>query len=295
METWRLADLHAYVDDCLESNERLAFEKQIAQDPSLAHRAASWRAQNSAICSAFDGEGARAFPISIVRHQNEVLGKGQRLSVVGDTPSCEQSSRLPFPTVADASTFSRKVGAPDVFRPLLLWRLGFAALSLCLACVWAPAATIIPTKELGEADVAAFRAFVRPGVAPVESATNDRTESQVWLAKRLMRPLYLPATPPAITLVGARIAPYPGAAAAFLVYKSQDRLIGLLIQPLDAPATRAPQLLAATDGAAAAVWTWRGQGFALAGELDAASLLKIATDFFDPSTEAAQPMPERAW
>ncbi len=26
METWRLADLHAYVDDCLEPDERQAFE-----------------------------------------------------------------------------------------------------------------------------------------------------------------------------------------------------------------------------------------------------------------------------
>ncbi len=70
METWRLADLHAYVDDCLEPDERRALEKQMAEDPALARRAALWRAQNSAIRSAFDGEGARAFSISIVRHQN---------------------------------------------------------------------------------------------------------------------------------------------------------------------------------------------------------------------------------
>ena len=40
-------DLHAYVDDCLEPDERLAFEKQMAQDPALARRATLWRAQNS--------------------------------------------------------------------------------------------------------------------------------------------------------------------------------------------------------------------------------------------------------
>ena len=49
------------------------------------------------------------------------------------------------------------------------------------------------------------------------------------------------------------------------------------------------------DGSTAAVWTWRGQGFALVGDLDAASLLKIATDFFDPPVEAAQTAPERGW
>ena len=56
--------------------------------------------------------------------------------------------------------------------------------------------------------------------------------------------------------------------------------------------TRAPELLAA-DGRNAAVWTWRGQGFALVGDLDAPSLLKIANDLFDPPAEAVQTMPER--
>jgi anti-sigma factor RsiW len=109
-----------------------------------------------------------------------------------------------------------------------------------------------------------------------------------------MHPVHLPATPSTITLVGARIAPYPGASAAFVVYRSQDRLLGLLIQSLDAPAPQAPQLLAA-DGANAAVWTSRGEGFALVGDLDASVLMKIATDFFNPPGEAAQAMPERGW
>ena len=87
METWRVADLNAYVDDCLEPDERLAFEAQMAQDPALARRAAAWRAQNSAIRAAFDAEGARAFSISAARHQNEVLVKGRRSATVGGRPS----------------------------------------------------------------------------------------------------------------------------------------------------------------------------------------------------------------
>ena len=294
MEASRLADLHAYVDDCLEPDERLAFEKQMAQDPALARRATLWRAQNSAIRTAFDGEGATAFSISIVRHQNETLGKARRSATVAGKPSGEQPTRRSSPPLAGASRFSAKVAAPYAFRPSLLWRLGLAALSVCLACVWAPAATVVPAKGLGVAGVAAFRAFARPGVEPVEAVTSDRSESQVWLTTRLVHPVYLPATPSAVQLVGARIAPYPGASAAFLIYKSQDGPVGLLIQSLDAPATRSPQLLAA-DGGWAAVWTWRGQGFALVGDLDPKSLLKIAMDFFDPPVEAAQTAPERGW
>jgi anti-sigma factor RsiW len=294
MEAWRIADLHAYVDDCLEPDERLAFEKQMAQDPALARRATLWRAQNSAIRTAFDGAGTRAFSISIIRHQNEAFGRARRSVTVGGKPSYEQPTQQLSPTIVDASRFSAKTAAPDAYQPSRLWRLGLAALSVCLAIVWAPAVTVVPAKGLGEAGIAAFQAFARAGVEPVEFETIDRTEAQAWLTTRLMHPVYLPATPSATRLVGARIAPYPGAAAAFLVYKSQDRPVGLLIQSLDAPATSAPQLLAA-NGRTVVVWTWRSQGFALAGDLDAASLLKIATDFFSPSVETAQTMPERGW
>ena len=56
--------------------------------------------------------------------------------------------------------------------------------------------------------------------------------------------------------------------------------------------TKAPELVPA-DGRNAAVWTWRGQGFALVGDLDPLSLLKIAKDLFAPPDDAVQSMPER--
>jgi anti-sigma factor RsiW len=294
MEAGRLADLHAYVDDCLEPDERQAFEQQMAQDPALARRAALWRGQNSAIRTAFEGEGARAFPISIVRHQNETFGRAARSGATAAKPSGEQLSRATLRAVAETGRPSARILARDAFRPWLVWRLALAVLSLALAFVWAPAATVIPGERLGEAGVEAFQAFARRRVEPVEFATSDTAEAQAWLTTRLGRPVILPATPAALKLVGARIAPYPGAPAAFLVYRSQDRLLGLLVQSLDAPATTEPQLLAA-DGGTAAVWTWRGQGFALAGDLDAAESLKIATDFADLRAESDQPMPERGW
>ena len=292
MEAWRVADLHAYVDECLEPDERLAFENRMAEDPALARRATMWRAQNSAIRSAFDGEGPRAFSINIVRHQNEIPGKGRRPASVGARPGREQPARSPFAGLDDASRIAARVGAAGAFQPLSFWRLGLAALFVCLVCVWSPAAPVFPAKGLGGAAVAAFRAFVRPGVAPVDFATGDSDELQEWMTTRLLHPVYLPATPLGVSLIGARIAPYPGAPAAFLVYRSQQGLVGLLIRSLDAPVARAPELLV-DDGRNAAVWTWRGQGFALVGDLDAPSLLRIAKDLFDPPGEAAQAIPER--
>ena len=294
MEAWRIADLHAYVDDCLEPDERLAFETDMAQDPALARQAVQWRAQTSAIRAAFDGEGARAFPISIVRPPNEPLGRAKRSAAAGGKPSSEQPTQASSLTIVDAARFSAEAAAPDAFRRPLLWRSGLAALSLFLACVWAPAPTVVPGKRLAEAGVAAFQAFARPGVEPVEFATGEGIQAEAWLTARLGHPVHLPAIPAAARLMGARIAAYPGGPAAFLIYKSPAGALGLLIRSLDAPEATAPQLMAA-DGHAAAVWTERGQGLALVGDLDAASLMRIATEFSGAPVEAAQAMPERGW
>ena len=292
MEAWRIADLHGYVDDCLEPDERLAFEREMAEDPALARRAALWRGQNSAIRSAFDREGAKPFAISLVRAQSEPFGKPRRAAAVGGKPSSDAQAPLSSPTIADASRLSPETVAPETFRSPFSWRLGLAALAVALAFLWSPAATTIPAKGLAEVSVAAFRAFTRPGVEPVEFETGNAAEAQAWLTPRLMHPVYLPVTPSAVRLVGARIAPFPGAPAAFLIYKSQGGLIGLLIQALDAPRTRAPGFVRA-DGGRAVVWTWRGQGLALAGDAEAASLIKLAADFLGPSDEDAQAAPDR--
>jgi anti-sigma factor RsiW len=292
METWRLADLHGYVDDCMEPDERRAFERQMADDPALARRIALWRAQNSAIRSAFDGEGARAFPISIVHHQNESPGKGRRPASAGGKTSREQATRPSSPGVAGASRHAAQTAAPAALRTSPSWRLALAALSVCLICIWSPSRPLIAAEGLGQAGVAAFRAFASPSVGPVEFASSDTAESQEWLTTRLSRSVYLPATPAAVDLIGARIAPSPAGAAAFLVYRSEQRLVGLLVLSLDAPITRAPEVLP-VDGRYAAVWTWGGQGFALVGDLEAPLLLKIATDFFGSPLDGVQTIPER--
>src|SRR6202042_1290137 len=113
MEAGRLAGLHAYVDDCLEPEERLAFEQQMVQDPALGRRAALWRSQNNVIRLAFDSEGAGAFPISIVRHQNETFGRAARSGAAGAKPRGEQPPRPTLGAVAETRRPAAKILARD--------------------------------------------------------------------------------------------------------------------------------------------------------------------------------------
>jgi anti-sigma factor RsiW len=279
-EAWRAADLHAYVDDCLETNERLAFEAQMAQDPALSRRAAQWRAQNSAIRAAFDGESARTFSIGIVRQQNEAFGPARRSAAADGKPSSESMQRS-APAILVAPRIPANVLAPEPSPRSSLSRPVLAAAFFWLAFIWSPGVTVAPMQQLANAGVPAFEAFARPGVEPVEFATSDETKAQVWLTARLTHPVHLPATPATVKLIGARITPYPGAPAAFLMYKSQDGALGLLIRSLDAPSAGAPQLFEA-DGRPAVVWTEDSQGLALVGDPGAASLLRIATEFSGP-------------
>jgi anti-sigma factor RsiW len=290
METSRLADLHAYVDECLGPEERRAFENQIADNPALARRVATWRAQNSAIRAAFQGEGAKAFSISAARRANESLAKGRRPAPDVGRQTREQAFPFPSPDVTNKAQTAAKSGALGRFRLRANLRFGLAALSVCLACAW-PSREPAGADRLGEFGVAAFNAFARPGIAPVEFPTNDIEDLRGWLASRLPWTTYIPRSP-GLDLIGARIAPASDAAAAFLVYRTAEGPVGLLVQALDAAPSRPPEL-ERFGGRDAAVWTSGGQGFALVGDIGAASLLTIATVFFDAEAPPAQPMPDR--
>ena len=159
---------------------------------------------------------------------------------------------------------------PLHFDPGRQWRFGFAVLSVCLCFIYTRATILAPSNQLREAGVAAFQAFARPGVG--QSSLRPAIEPKPKHGCR--RGLRIPSTfrrlPPAVRLVGARIAPYSGNPAAFLAYKSQERPLGLLIQSLDAFATSAPRLFAAADGRLrCGMDVGRSQGFALVGDLDA--------------------------
>ncbi len=285
MEGRRLADLHAYVDDCLEPAERRAFETKMAEDSALRQRAARWRAQNRAICAAFDGKGADGLATGPRLPAGDQIGKFRRSAIPGMRPARERGE----------SQSGAGVGAPPLpawkSAPSLAARAGLATLSVCLICAWAPRPPAL-SDGFGEAGAAAFSAFAQPGSPPVEFANRDAGMARTWLTARLGWPVQLPATPAELSLVGARIAPASGSAAAFLVYQRDRRRLGMLVQPLDAPPPTPPKVLRAR-GWNVAVWTSAGQGYVLVGDLDAPSLRAIATAFVNGGYEPDLTPPER--
>ena len=202
MEARRLADLHAYVDDCLEPDERLAFEQQMAQDPALGAPRRAWRAQNSAIRAAFDGEGARAFSISLVRHQNEVLARADGRPRSAAKPSGEQPARFGIERrrgrARDLRRRSRASSRASAVAVMAAGPRGVVRRP-CLRSGLRPRPSS-PPKDLARPALRLSAHSPVPALAPVEFATGDRTESEAWLTTRLMHPVYLPATPSALKL-----------------------------------------------------------------------------------------------
>ena len=183
----------------------------MAQDPALARRAALWRAQNNAIRTAFDGEGARAFPISIVRHQNESFGRAARSGAAGAKPSGEQPAQPDIGAVArDPATFSEDLGARRGFGRGLYGGWGSRFCPSALPSFGLRPRPSSPANDLAKPALRLSRPSPARGLSRSNSRPATRAEAQAWLTTRLRRPVYLPATPSALKLIGARIAPYPG-------------------------------------------------------------------------------------
>ena len=64
-------DAHAYVDECLSREDRIAFEARLRDDPELRRQVHLWQAQNDAIRAAFRAPPRARGPLSVGRAFNE--------------------------------------------------------------------------------------------------------------------------------------------------------------------------------------------------------------------------------
>lgn len=276
-------DAHAYVDECLSWEDRIAFEARLRDDPELRRRVDLWQAQNNAIRAAFRAPPRTRGSFSVGRPSNE--------NVSAPTPSAIDSRRAgvaatsrdaPAPPPRTALANARRI-APRPTRARRIWAralrlvliLSLSSVLLALSPAGGPPDERSPLIGAG---LAAFRAFGADSSIALDIPTADARVLARQLSPRFVaRAAAANFDVAGWTLLGARYVPGTASAAAFVLWENRDRArMGLLIEPLDAPASSAPRNRD-LGGVAISAWTEGGKGFAAVGaDMDTvAALIRI--------------------
>jgi len=267
----------AYVDDCMEPAQRSGFESLMAAEPDIRRQIEEWRRQNEAIRAAFGSSREWPTPIRAQTSANEnppAEWMPQPIKSVRASPRLVVSAS-PAQALVGAETLIplRQASITRKASPLLSVLAAGAAL---LASVSSANVTSQP-KEMVGASLSAYRTYASGRSNPVEFATSNAGALKNWLAPQLSRASPIPDfSDYGLTLRGGRIVPGGRSPAAFLLYEtSAHSRVGLLIEPLDAPAPAASQV-SSDHGLATAYWTDSGYGFALTGPLDEEQLIDMS-------------------
>ncbi len=258
------ADAHAYVDNCLDADARRAFEAKLGEDSSLRRRVESLQAQNQAIRAAYGAPNASLSAIAFGRPANE--GASSWMPSQISSRRAAIGPREPL----SGTAFCRSVGTGGDFQPLArtktspYTRLALVlGLSLAVLVFGARGGPADPREGLGDLGLSAYRTFAVGSAAAFDYSTDDASALVKWLSPR-----FWPAAPASSleiagwTLVGARVVPGSGSAAAFIVWENAEaKRMGLIVEPLEAPAFCAPKPRKA-GGFSTAAWTADGRGFA---------------------------------
>ena len=262
-------DAHAYVDECLSREDRIAFEAKLRDDLELRRRVELWQAQNDAIRAAFRAPPRSRGPLSVGRPSNQNLPTPIPPVIEPRAAGAGETSEVPaFPPRA-SSAEPRRIAAqpaPADRNWALILRSG---LILSLATILlALSAAGGPPDERGAlvgAALAAFRAFGAEPSVPLDMNSSDSRVLARQLSPRFVAHAAANFEIPGWTLIGARFVPGTASAAAFVLWENHDRArMGLLIEPLDAPASSKPRT-GEFGGVATSAWTEGGRGFAAVG------------------------------
>ena len=254
-------DAHAYVDNCLTSEERKAFEARLRHDEDMRRRVELWRAQGEAIRSAFGAPGRDPRPSS--------------LRVSPAAPPAPPSLVTPIrgesiePTVRLTARTRTGERAGPKWMSWLRRPATRAAFVLMGVALFPSAMAHAPRDALAETGASAFRAFSASPAAGLDfhnGASSDlaRALGPQFLAVRLSEWV----TPLGWTLRGAKRVPgLQGEAVLILLEGKEKRPLGVLVEPFDAPASSAIRA-ESVGGMTVAVFTRRGFGFAVASQVD---------------------------
>ena len=264
------AEAFAYVDNCLAPADRRAFEARLREDSELRRRVGLWESQNRAIRAAYGAAASARAAIDLGGSSNENLpvwmASAMQSRRGADAPRAPGETRSKPPR-AGAAAGARKPPSAARASRFVAGRLvlAIAALAAGLLATGAPGGPTWPRGKLIDAGLAAYRAFAASD-APVEFGASDPETLAKWFTPRIGGEIAVPRfSSDALTLIGGRVAPGTTTRAAFLVYEDRrgDR-VGLLIEPLDAPAPSTPALVE-SGGISLAAWTDAGRGLVVVG------------------------------
>ena len=256
-------DIHAYVDNSLSRDERARFEARLREDEELRRRVYALRAQNEAIRAAFGAAPVSRNALSLGTPANRDATRQAPVE-----PGVRRGARWEELTAAAecaaAGETTSRLGSS--LGGLLYRTLLFSA---CVALWWLAGTSggaSDPRAALMESGLAAYRAFAVANPLELDIATGDMRELARNLGPRFQRlDLATAASGEGLTLRGAKFVPGVAGPAALVVFDTAlGRRAGLLIEPLDAPASR-PPLMISRSGLAFAARTADGFGIAAIG------------------------------
>ena len=233
-------ELHAYVDDRLESPERRAVEVHLAEHLEDAARVQAYREQNAAFRAAFDPVLSEPVP--------------ERLRRI-DTS--RRSTR--FAVAAGWVVVGVAVGW---FAHALVGTFGGPA----------------PLSLAKQAAIA--HAVYSPEVRhPVEVGAAEQEHLVNWLSKRLGAKLKAPLlTAEGFELVGGRLLPGPGGAVAQFMYQdAKGKRLTLYVSRVEGVQRDTAFRFSQEEKVAVFYWIDGSLGYALSGDLAKPQLLDVAT------------------
>jgi anti-sigma factor RsiW len=241
-------ELQAYVDGRLPEARRAAVEAHLAQNPEARERITLEMRQRSSLRRQLEGKFAEPVP--------------RRL-------------RIATIQAARRAAMARRLKA--VAAGLLIFAVGagtgwYAGNHETVASAFAPPAT----SSVAQNANAAYRTFVVEVAHPVEVASAQEGHLLQWLSRRLGKPLVAPDLAPfGFTLMGGRLLPGTGGAAAQLMYDdATGKRLTLYVRAAEGSET-AFRFQREGDAATFA-WIDQGFGFAVTAPATREELLPIA-------------------
>jgi anti-sigma factor RsiW len=214
-------DAHAFVDNSLSAPDRAAFEAALRRDAKLRARVEAWDAQNEAIRLAFGAAPRPRHSPAIGRPSNENNAAGKAATARTPEPRPLRGRAQIAPRLAPL----RRAG----------WRKpALGAVALLAAAVSFAGGPVDPRPALMRQADATLRAAAAFADTKLDFVSDDPHAVAAWLGGRFARVEPQRLAPVGWSLLGVRVTPGPGSAAALVLY--EDALGGraaLMLTPTD--------------------------------------------------------------